>query len=289
MSDLDELERKLQKDIDKSDDILKKVSKLNNIIPNVQRFKDEKITNLRIVKGLPKDIAEELAPSLLTWENKNDEIIGSVFPIISDISPLFIESIESTAGSTGPYIVNATNIAMQYINPNNQHPEWVDNILKTTTEYTDGVQKRDQLTANLNRINTNLGEMFTEANASFIKSKNKIISVDQSAMHMRNVIQQVWGGFAELSRQKNRDTRLNPNIRLELNKEAHRIMVAEILANQLYPKIKLEELFSDASQLYKNLSDNNFGKNILGNDIERLVIYHSQWITFLDGISRYPA
>jgi hypothetical protein len=287
MNDYEEVEKKLKKDIDQYDDILKKTSNLVEAVPYIQRLKEDKEISLKILRGLPIDIAEELSPSLLALENKNDEAVKPILPVIQDISPLFIKTVESSSGSATPYIVNATNIAMDYQNPGLGNPDWIDFLFETVTEFIDKIQLEQELPNRLNKINTNLGEMFIKANESFVKSKNKIITVDQSAMHMRDVIQQVWGGLVAIARQKNLNQKVNVKIRLEIKTESHRRMVADVLANQFYSKTKLEELLNGASQLYYKLSDANFGKNILGNDIEKLTIYHSQWIALLDGISRY--
>jgi hypothetical protein len=285
MSDLDELEKKLQENIDKCDDTLNGISELNKIAPHIQKYKEDKTTSLRIIKHLPKDIAEEIAPKLLAWENEEDEVISPYFPVIQKTNPsLFIQAVNTSTGSATPYIVNATNSILQTPFEADNPPEWIGNELSIIDDYTQKVQQKGYIPTRLNKIGQCLGDKYQIADESYIKAINGIISVDQAAIHLRDVLQQTWGSLANLARQKNKDQKINLN-NLEFKNDHDRLKVADILANNYLPKQRLLDLLSKAYSLFKNLSDSNFGKNILGTDTKTLEIYHDQWIAFLDSIS----
>lgn len=284
MGDFEELVNKLNDDIELSNDYLNKTTKLVEGVPHVQRWKEGKETSLKILYGLPKDRAEELAPLFLSWEKASDNVIKSAFPVVTDVSPLFIQAVESSSGSPTPYIVNATNAALEYEYSNDVIPEWVPKVTAVIDAHTQKIQQEDYLPKRLNKIYSDLGKMYEIAVESFHKCQAKIIGIDQSAIQLRGVIEKVWSGLVYMARQKNTNPKLNMKY-LELKKQGDQDLVATILETTLFPKIKILELLDNAYLLHKNISDSKFGKNILGKDMTTLDLYYDQWITFLDGIS----
>lgn len=284
MDELEKLENKLKADISQSDDYFDKTSKIVKAAPSIQKWKEGKETSLKIIQGLPKDVAEELAPHLLAWEEENDKVIKPLFPALPDITPLFIQTVESSSGSTTPYIVNATNTILSCECYVDADADWIDGVTAIINEHTLKIQKEDYLPLRLEKINPHLGEMYKIANNSVIKSQNNIIGIDQSAIQMRDVLEQVWGGLVEMAREKNIDPTINMN-NLKLKKTGDRDLVATLLSTALFPKLKIFELLSDAYSLHLKLSDRNFGKNLLTKDVEKLNLYYQQWNAILDGIS----
>ncbi len=284
MSDLDNLEKKLKRDVSLSNDYLKKASKIAEAVPSMQRWKDRKETSLKIVQGLPKEVAEELAPSLLTWEDENDKAIKLHLPVLPDTSQLFINAVDSSSGSITPYIVNATNTIFAYESSVDENTDWIAGVKETITQHTLMIQQEGYLPSRLQKINNNLGTMYKIANDSVLKSQNNIIGIDQSAIQMRNVLEQVWGGLVDIARKKNSNPTINMKY-LEMKKLGDRELVATLLSTNLFPKLKILELLSKLYDLHQKLSDRQFGKNILARNLPRLISYHNQWITLLDDIS----
>jgi hypothetical protein len=284
MDEREKLEEKLKTDISLADDYFEKTSKYVKTIPSIQKWKEGKETSLRIIQKLPKDVADELAPRLLAWEEENDKAIDSNFPVLPDIPPAFIHTVESSSGSATPYIVNATNILMSSESYIGQDTDWIDEITSTISEHTLKKQKENYLPIRLEKINPHLGEMYKIANDNVIKSQNKIIGIDQSVIQMRDVLEQVWGGLVKMAREKNINPTINMN-RLEFKKAGDRDLVATLLSTALFPKLKISELLSDAYFLHQNLSDRNFGKNPLTKETDKLILYYQQWNAILDGIS----
>ena len=284
MSDFEKLENKLKGDINLSDDYLNKTSKAVEAAPSVQRWKEGKETSLKILYGLPRDVAEEFSPIFMTWEDESDKVIKPNFPVIPGISPLFIQAVESSSGSPTPYIVNATNTIISYEGSGNEDTSWIAGVTAVINEHTIKIKQESYLPLRLDKINSNLGEMYKIANDSVVKSQNSIIGIDQSAIQMRDVLEQVWGGLVRMARKKNEDPKVNMAY-LEMKKPGDRDLVATLLTNAVFPKIKILELLSDAYSLHSKLSKTNFGKNPLTKDFATLNLYYSQWITFLDSIS----
>jgi hypothetical protein len=92
----------------------------------------------------------------------------------------------------------------------------------------DDKAKKTQLPQRLERIQSNLGEMFKVAESSYEKAKGGILGVDQSAMQLRDVIQQLWGGVVNFTRE--RVDKRYKGTRFSLRKEPHRNIIANALS-----------------------------------------------------------
>ncbi|MFH1446879.1 MAG: hypothetical protein ABIG43_05665 [Chloroflexota bacterium] len=284
MSDSDEVKNILRNRINRTDDQLTGILKLAESVPALQNLKDNSEISLNIYNELPKDYAEEIAPGLLSQEREFDDILNQNNPAIPDISPMFVKAAEKSGGTVTPYIVSGSNLVMEYTNPAKPKPDWVSKVTKIIDEHSTKVQQSEYLPNRLNKINRNLGKMYKVANGSYVKCKNRIVTIDQSAMQLRDVLQQVWGGLAEMARNRNIDKNLNLQ-NLAFKKEGDRYNIACILANEVFPKLRLVGLLNDSHSLYSNLSATEFGKNPLNEDIDRLNEYYNQWLSLLDGIS----
>ena len=128
MNDLEKLKIKLKCDIDNSNNLLGKISDLVKVTPSIERWKYGKEVNLKIISELPNYFAEEIAPSLIAWEEEIDNKIFSNSPTISDISIDFIKAVESSSGSTTPYIVNASNAIISHTNFGSEDAGWMDRV-----------------------------------------------------------------------------------------------------------------------------------------------------------------
>jgi len=108
--------------------------------------------------------------------------------------------------------------------------------------------------------------------------------VDATAIQMRGILDQIWGGLINLARKKN----TNPRIQitdLQFRKLGDRNTISEILNSDFFPKHKLSKLLDDAYKLSSNLSDRHFGKDPLNQDRDTLNLYYSQWISIINDIS----
>ena len=282
MSELEEVKKKLTNRIGKIDDYLAKTAKFVEITPILQKLKEDTETSLKILNEIPEDIAIEYAPKWLRMEIENVKILDNSIPTLPAVTDFSIRALD-TSGSVTPYIMDMSNsIPFQF--DNSVRPIWADNVITIVSEYSGRVSQREYLPERLNKINKNLGGMFKVALASYDKCKNGILKVDQSAIQLRDVIEQVWGGLTETAKEKNKDTSRNTQ-NLQIRKEGDRDLVSEILSNEVFPKIKLVQLFQDMYTLHLNFSDSKFGKNPLSTDLPRLSEYYNEWLILLDGIS----
>ena len=98
--------------------------------------------------------------------------------------------------------------------------------------------KKEDLPPRLDKINENLGDMFTIALQNFEKTNIGLGMVHQSAIDLRAVLQQLWGGVVALAREK--DPASTKKHRFEMAKDGDRILVAECLIVDDVESKKLE-------------------------------------------------
>ena len=108
--------------------------------------------------------------------------------------------------------------------------------------------------------------------------------MDQCAIQLRSVLQQVWGGLLNLAKSKNTNPRINTND-LALKKVKDREMVASFLKSETFSKVTLVNMLKEIYDLYYDLSATNFGKNPLNSDFPLLKVYYGNWLSLLDAIS----
>lgn len=279
------LKRILSDRIAKEDEVLRRTTEWVEIAPFIQMQKEQDETSLAILNSVPEEIAEEIAPKLLQIEEENNKIIVANLPDIPSPRVMAIKELSTTgSGTVTPYVSAITNIMIPYNPVAEKQPEWVKESIVIIGNHTHRVAQREYIPQRLDKLNPNLGKMCREAFYSFNRCQNGIIGVDVSANHFRDILQQIWGGLVSMTDVTNKNSNRNTK-NLQLRKEGDRNLVADILATDIFPKRKLLALLSDMYDLYYNLSDTKFGKNILNRDFPRLKTYYTQWLTILDGIS----
>ena len=285
MSDLEKVKKLLTDRVKKFDDTLTKTAELVEIAPLLQKQKEEDETTLNLINAAPQDFAEENSPRWLRIEIENDKLLSSNLPALPYINPSSVRAIEASgSGTISQYVSAASNLVSSLGFDSTEWPKWANSITAIMDEYSTRVTQREYLPERLDKINRDLGKMFTVAIASYNKSKVGILGIDLCAIHLRDVLQQVWGGLTEMAGNKNKDGSRNTKD-LQIKKEGDRDLVADILANEIFPKIKLVSLLSDIYSLHYSLSDTRFGKNPLNKDFPKLNGYYNQWLSLLDGIS----
>jgi hypothetical protein len=158
-------------------------------------------------------------------------------------------------------------------------PDWI-NVVEAYTRLADDKAKKTDLPPKLDKINRDLGKQFTVALASIEKAKTEISGVDIAAIHMRDVLQQIWGGLTLLARKKN--SKRNRN--LEFKKTDDRIRIAEILGEDDSKKKKLVLLLDNMYALHLDLSDTDLTKNPLSNNLIRMNELFEKWILQIDDL-----
>lgn len=285
MNEIDEVKKILQKRISTENDALTNIAKLVEIVPVLQQQKEEDEFTLNLINTFPKDYSEENAPRWLVLERENDMLISDSIPTLSAI-PRFAFQVLSTSssGTASPYITSGSNLISPFQANPGPKPIWFEPLSVMLEEHTNQVTQKEYIPIRLNKLNNNLGELFTVAWSSFQKCKNGVLSVDLCANHLRAVIQQVWGGLTTMAASKNADPKINTN-NLQLSKKGDREKVSSILATKIFPKTKLISLIDEMFDLHYKLSDTRFGKNPLNRDFPLLKIYYGLWLSLMDSIS----
>ena len=285
MSDAEKVEGILSGRVTRIDDIFGKVAKLVELVPSLQHQKEADWDSLALIRALPPDFLEENASKWLALETENNRIFSSNLPTISDVNPGMIQATLTTASGTAtPYFTSGSNLVASYQSSPDPRPEWVDRVMIVMDEHNSRISQRDYIPTRFDLLNRDLGKMFKVAMQSFNKCQNGILGVDNCAMHLRDIIQQVWGGLANKATVLNTSRGVNPND-LQLKKQADRESMADILSSPTFPKAKLLLILDDLYDLHYKFSNSRFGKNILNTDFQLLKAYYSRWLSDMDSIS----
>ena len=154
----------------------------------------------------------------------------------------------------------------------------------TFVKLADERAKSRTLPPRLNRINKKLGKKFRVAQQSYDKAKNGIVGIDQSAIQLRDVLEQLWGGLVVLIRKIN--PRKYNKAELKLNATGKSIAM-ECLGAKDINKKKLTELLEIVSKIHDEISKPDFGKNPLTNDKEKLAELYDLWLSVVSDIADY--
>lgn len=285
MRDSDKLKKVITDRIQQEDDTLKKIAKLIEISPIIQQQKDEDQTSLELINTMPEDFVEEMSGRWLSLELERKNFLEKIWPDLPEINPNFVPiSLTSASGTASPYITSGSNLVQSFILEERELPDWANHTSIIVNNFTSKVEQRNYLPGRLNIINSNLGDLFIIAQNTFRKCQNNIIGVDLCAIHLRDVIQQLWGGLTAKASSINTNKRINTS-GLKLKKPGDRDLVAEILSKEIFSKNRMILLFSDLYNLHYKLSDTRFGKNPLNKDVVLLKSYYNQWLSLIDAIS----
>jgi len=261
-----------KKYIEDSQKIIKHVS-------DVQRQIQSDEMALNLLSFFHEDVADKYAPMWLQKEENNNAYFEQIMPSFQDIN--FDRLSELPITTSGTVYMYASSIYEMETSSNINYVD-LSKAKSILENYLQKLSREEYLPNRLELINTGLGEAFNIAIDSYNKNKAEVIGVDQVAIQLRDILQQVWGGLCDLARSKNTDPTKNLN-HLELKKVNDRGLVAEILADHRISNDDLVNLLSDMESLHSTLS--GLCKDPLSNDSEKLDNCYNQWIAILDRIS----
>jgi hypothetical protein len=222
---------------------------------------------------------------LLRIEEGNNRLFNENLPAFPTFSAQNVQAISgSSSGTALPYISEVSRLFYPGFLDASDCPQWAKDVTVTMDTHSKAVSQRGYLHERLDKINRDLGARFNVALTTYAKCQNGIVNVDLPAIQFRDVLQQIWGGLVNMARIKNEEVR-NSGMRFELRGEKDRALVADLLANNSVPKIKLLELLDDMNSLHYSLSDTRFGKNPLNKDFSTLKTYYNQWLSIVDAVS----
>ena len=231
---------------------------------------------------MPESILTELGGKLFTIQMHDEAQLKQNLPGLPSITPETIHYMGSSTSSSSSYsiIIKTCRLSSDIV-VSQKDVESIDKVSIAFSDLADEKSRKQDLPPLLNKINYQLGDKFTVAQNNYEKTKSGIVGIDQSAILLRDVIEQLWGGLVNFVRQK--DPRKYKGVELNLNVTGKRIVV-DCLATDEIRRQKLTLLFDNLATIKKQLSDSEFGKNPLTHDLDKLTEIYRQWILVLSDI-----
>jgi hypothetical protein len=272
----DELKQSIKDDIKESDDMLATIKALSDAAPHIEERKQELQTLYVTLERMPDGIIEEIAPRLLIAHRDSREQFHTQVPDLADLSHIRISPSPST-GTAGTFYAEIAPVYDRYVTE-----PWAKDLLTPLDDLAQHKAAKSALSVKLAKLSPELPGILLAATDSYEKSKSGIAGLDQAAMRMRDVIQQLWGELAAKA-QQNCGPRIG-KARLELSKLQDRQKVSICLAlNQkenelLYVLDQLSQLHLDLSAPAKNPSFGNRG--LLDDFYTRLILHTDSLFTW---------
>jgi len=292
MSEKDEWEKSLENEVDQCDDYLEKAKDISDLVPEVEQRKKEAQAKLLFVRSMPESILAERGHILFVFQKRDEEQLKNHLPGLSRISP-----------ETKRYMINGTSTSSEYFDIVQTYrlsgstepiqgkstfpevePRKVEIVYSAFTELAQEKSKKQSLPPILNRLNKDLGDKFVVAQKNFEKAKSGIVGIDQSAIQMRDVLEQLWGGLVQIVRKQ--DPRKYKGVELNWNPRGKQIVI-ECLTDDLMDMQELARMLDIMTSIHSQISDTEFGKNPLTKDLEKLKNLYSQWLLVVSDIAYF--
>ncbi len=252
-----------------------------SLVPHAQRRLKEIEAEEAVVDQLPDDVAEEIAQKMLPIQRHEERKASILLPQASAISEETIRYMITGSATISVYAAYVDNVA------NYEYEEgavaWAGPVKEIFVTLASDVERKNRIHDQLTKLASQLGDTFNTAEDVYEKARGGANLVSEGVMAMRVVLQDFWGQLAELARRKKPGKTRSYN-GLEMRKETHRKLVAECLVNQEEERDKILLHFDIMAGLHKKMSATDFGKNLLGKDIERMESIHTSWIILLSDL-----
>lgn len=276
MSDADELRNSVNKEVEDCDEFLERAKGIVDLVPLVQERKREAEAKKVALTKMPEDAIVEYAPKLLAIQLNDQQKLKTSLPALPQVNKeLFLRI--SASGTTSAFYEAVVTTA-HYTKP---VPVWIQPVNEVFDSLAQEKAKKADLPIALEKLQPRLDVAFTVAVESVEKSKSKVLGIDQAAIQLRDVIQQIWGALAERSRQIRSES--IGGQRLELKKQAHRIIVADCLATPSENKalvLLLHNLFKLSDEL------SAICKDPLISDLPTLERLYTEWLLQIDDLRK---
>lgn len=280
MSKRDELERSLENEDKQYSQFLENIRPYVDLIPSVQARQNEVQAKKSFVENAPDEVIAEVGDDLLQNQVYDEQQARRFTPQVSPISVAQIDYMIGGTSSISLYfdILDTVN----RFEGDDLSSGWAEPVKQTFTVVADEKARKNSLPPRLDIINQNLGEMFTVAQESVAKAQTQVLGVDQAAKQLRDVLQQLWGGLANIARVRGPRTYRGTRFRYTRKKDI--AFVAEHLSNDENAQQRLTRLLGIISNMASELSETNFMKNPLTADVDRLNELYQRWTVLIDDI-----
>ncbi len=220
MSDTDDLEKSLENEVRLYDEFLHNYDENSKLVPGVLRRRKEAITKLTVVRFAPKDALDEISPMLVNLQQYDELRVQTYLPILPEVSKESLQYISGSSGTSSAYSGAAVFIST-YKAEQGENIDWLKPIEVAFADLAIEKIRDSTLPKQLEQIYPGLGVIFTTARNSAEAAKAGVGMVDQAAIHMRDVIEQLWGGMVASAKQRAPRSFRNDQ-HIELKKERHR-------------------------------------------------------------------
>ncbi len=281
MSKKNEILGSIDDEIKEYDKSLERANKFTKIISTIQMNKEAAEAKFNMIYAMPEDIIEELYPRLSLQQSRTNEYLTGPLGLIPDINEKQFTTDLNAINSTTSF----TEVILTIVNSESNEktkPDWINDVSSVIEEHVKNVSHRENIPQRLIKLFPNLDDLFLIAIESIDRCKAGNLKISTGAMDLRAVLNQIWGNLVHIAR-KNYSG--NAVTSLEFKKEYDRNLVAEILTNSETQRKKLVESLHLAYSLFSQLSESNFGKNLIGKDLERLISIYNQWLLVINDIT----
>ena len=271
---------------------IKNVKELSDIAGEAEERNKEDEAKLFFVEKMPKEILAEAGGPLFIFEQHDEEQLHKYLPDLGDDvanARKYISASGSTSSSAYMGLVEVYRLydsaTVPFEGANLEiNTEPVKQVYSVFSDLAEEKSKKENLPPRLNKLNVNLGDKFEVALQNYEKAKGGIVGVDQSAIQLRDIIEQLWGGIVNLVRTKH--PQKYKGVQLNLDTKGKAIAV-ECLATDDINKQKFALLLETMSKLKAELSKTEFGKNPLNQDVEKLKDLYSQWLLVVSDTANF--
>ena len=254
-------QKSLKNEIKRYNNFLKGAAVISSMVPGVERRKKEAEARLLFFNHMPDSIIDEFGDKLYEDQKHNEEQARLHVPGLPSVNRESIRVLSTGTTSSSDYL-EITQTYRHSAALDNSHegilhfqgqsePLEVKMVNDAFVKLADERTKSRTLPPRLNRINKKLGKKFRVAQQSYDKAKNGIVGIDQSAIQLRDVLEQLWGGLVVLIRKIN--PRKYNKADLKLNATGKSIAIECLAANYINKK-KLTDLLEIVSKIHDEIS-----------------------------------
>jgi hypothetical protein len=282
VSSRDELNQSLDAEIEGYDKYLKDTRKRIDLAQHVLERKKEAEAKRVFVRFVPDELLDEVGDRLLVIQQNESKRSIALLAGLGEVSSEAQWYLGSGTASSSAYLGMAETVKVY--EASEIKPEWTGPVIAAYSELADEKAKKVSLPKRLNKIGENLGDSFNIAQQSVEKARAELIGIDQAAIQLRDVLQQLWGCLANWVRDNCPQYK---DSKLELRREKHRGFAIECLANDDASKVQLTYLLENMASIHEEISETQFGKNPLTNNSARLIGLYRRWILVVDDVVNY--
>jgi hypothetical protein len=282
VSSRDELNQSLDAEIEGYDKYLKDTRKRIDLAQHVLERKKEAEAKRVFVRFVPDELLDEVGDRLLVIQQNESKRSIALLAGLGEVSSEAQWYLGSGTASSSAYLGMAETVKVY--EASEIKPEWTGPVIAAYSELADEKAKKVSLPKRLNKIGKKLGDSFNIAQQSVEKARAELIGIDQAAIQLRDVLQQLWGCLANWVRDNCPQYK---DSELELGREKHRGFAIECLANDDASNVQFTYLLENMASIHEEISETQFGKNPLTNNSAKLIGLYRRWILVVDDVVNY--